>query len=155
MKFRYISQIAINPLTKERDIIYRPFIPINIGYKDCWLSVVSGGSIKYVDALVDSGADNNLGPMSIAKILNVPLEGITPHQVFGIDGLGIDTFFVPISMEIGGNVFKSFMGFSNEVKEVLLGGQGFFDQWKVKLEYAKDIDITSTSDTALRPFYHS
>ncbi len=154
MKFPYLPEILINPITKEKDIVYRPFIPINIAHNGNWLSVVSGGFLKAVNALVDSGADHNVAPMDIAKMLKISFEGVTPYKVHGIDGIGIDTFFVPISIAIGGQVFETFMGFAREVKEVLLGGQGFFNQWKVKLEYAKDIEIMPMPSTALKFFHH-
>ncbi|GEM_PF-3131699 len=145
MKFQYQSYNSINPITKQKDIIYRPFIPVDIAYRGNWLSVLSEGYFKYVDALIDTGADTNLGPMDFAKMLGISLKGIEPSKIYGINNQEVECHFVAIALNIGGHIYDTHIGLAKDIPEFVLGGQGFLNHWQVKLEYAKEIELKMTS----------
>lgn len=144
MKFKYQSSPSINPVTKERDLIYRPIIPIDIGYRDHWLSVVTDGAFRSLDALIDTGSDNNLGPLQIASILDIPVDHYPKNKIWGITSDFTECSFVPVAINIGGYVYNTVIGLGEKIIDLVLGSQGFLDHWQVKLEYAKEIELKFT-----------
>ena len=140
MEFSYRRYPAFHPLTKERGFIFRPIIPVDVGYQNRWISSISEGEVAFIDALVDSGADHNFAPLEIAELLDIDFGAARPHRIVSIMGERTDTLFAPVSLNIGGRIFDALMGFGKEVESVVLGNVGFFDQWKAKLDYPKDIE---------------
>lgn len=140
MKFTYTAIPAINPITSKESAIHRPYIPIDIAYENRWISKVGGFS--YVDALIDSGADNNLAPLEFGNLLGVPWSTVKPKKTIGINGgIGIDTYFFPVAVAVGGDIYRTYMGFSEGLSQVLLGGDGFFNKYKVKFEYPRFFEV--------------
>lgn len=142
MKFPYKTSIYTNPITSQRDIIYRPFVPIDVAYNGRWLSDITEGGIKNIDALIDSGADQNLAPMDLAVLLGVQFINVKIHKIFGVDGRAVETYPAPVSIRIGRHAYDTLIFFADRIPEILLGGQGFFDRWKVTFQYAKQIKIS-------------
>lgn len=140
MKFTYTKLPSTHPVTDKQIDTCRPYIPIDIAHNHQWASKLFG--IEYINALVDSGADNNLTPIELADALGIPWQSLQAKETYGIEGNGIRTYYTPITLLIGGDVYSTFMGFMPNLSTVLLGGNGFFNRFKVKFDYPKSFEIT-------------
>lgn len=138
MKFSYTKFPIISSITGEDEIIYRPIIPMDIGYHSLWLSDIFEGE---VEALLDSGADRNVAPMELAELLEVDMASAIPEQTKGVEGGLVTVYYAPISLRVGEHIFESIMGFGETIPLVLLGGKGFFDGWKVTFDYPEEFVI--------------
>lgn len=138
VKFTYTKTPALDPLTKEKSAIYRPLIPIDLKADSKWFSEEYG---SYLDALIDSRADRNIAPLEIAELLQIDLSGIDPIETRGIEGGSVETFYTVLSFKIGGHSYDAPMGFGKSFPMILLGGSGFFDNWKINLDYPKDFEL--------------
>mgnify|MGYP001618300370 CR=1 FL=1 len=111
----------------------RPIIPISIKHK--------GKVIKYL-ALIDSGADSNIFHIDIARLLEIDLRVLNKIQFAGIKKdrlcngyitvleLGIDDEFYDCPIMFSSDISNSGYG--------VLGQRGFFDHFKLSLDYKTD-----------------
>jgi hypothetical protein len=126
MKFHYSAVLSPAPDTGEEVVILRPEVPLRIHGPN--------GFATYL-ALVDTGADNTILPISIAREL-----GITPHPAKGpsavaFGGQAIDLSYADVELELTQDAETlrwqarvQFFGFADAQPETLVvGHQGFLD----------------------------
>jgi hypothetical protein len=138
MKFNYTKLPSLDPISGERGDILRPIISIDISHNSGWFSDVYQIQLT---ALIDSGADRNVAPLPIAKMLGVDLSKIKPIETSGIGKGTVSTYYTMVYFKIGGYEYEAPIGFGDSFPMILLGGQGFFDHWKVNFDYPRDIEI--------------
>lgn len=106
MKFPYREYVSIFPGSTDYRLILRPVISIRI---------VSSKSDARWDALVDTGADETLLPLSLAEVLEVDLDPQLTSMAAGIAGdpLKINYGDVEFRIESGREAvaWKSTVGF--------------------------------------------
>ena len=123
MKFKY---------KKYGSGILRPVIPIEIIYKDC--------AVVY-EVLVDSGADFCIFDAQIGEILGIDIESGEKQEVWGITGVGERYYVHPVTIKIGGWLYKIKAGFLPNIARLgygVVGQQGFFDIFVVKFDLLKE-----------------
>lgn len=110
-----------------------PVIPIGIEYK--------GQLIKY-EALIDSGADMNLLPWSIAELFGFKKEEADIMSIHGISGDPLKAYFFKIIIVVGGTIRHAVeCGFSENLPEInwgFLGQKGFFNNYRIEFDYQKE-----------------
>lgn len=126
------------PYKKVAPGIIRPIIPIELSYQSI--------SIPY-EVLADSGADFCVFDAEVADILGLPITKGKRRQFSGITGGRANMYIYPIELRVGGWSYKIEAGFSREMGPYahgIVGQKGFFDQFIVKFDYAKEeIEIKS------------
>ncbi len=100
--------------------IFRPMVTIK-------LSCDQSKSIIQFEALVDSGADENLFPAQMGEILGINFNGIKSETLTGIGGIKIKVYVTKIYIWILGERYSTKANFSYEQDEPVLGRKGFFD----------------------------
>ncbi len=122
MKFPYREYISAYPGTSDYRLILRPVITIRI---------VGPRSEARWDALVDSGADETLFPMSLAEVLGVELDDQLTSEAAGISGdrLKIHYGDVELQIENGTEIVSwkatvGFADFGSANDEVIILGHG-------------------------------
>jgi hypothetical protein len=140
MKFAYREYVSIFPGTNDYRLILRPIITIR---------VVGPKSDARWDALVDSGADETLFPMSLAEALGVELDQQLTSEVAGISGDRLKIHYGDVELRIeSGQGFVAwkttvgFVDFGSASDEVIILGHGgcldyftaTFDGEKAELE---------------------
>jgi hypothetical protein len=140
MKFPYREYLSVFPGTSDYRLILRPIITIR---------VVGTKSDARWDALVDSGADETLFPMSLAEALGVELDQQLVSEAAGISGdrLKIRYGNVELRIEDGEDIIAwntavGFVDFGSPSDEVIILGHGgcldfftaTFDGEKAELE---------------------
>ncbi len=118
---------------------YRPVIQIILRH--------NGKEFKYL-ALIDSGADLNIFHANLASILDINITKLKTHSFEGIkkeaSALG---YLSVIEIGIDNIFFDTPVIFSNDISDNgygILGQQGFFDHFRVKMDYqGKDIELKS------------
>jgi len=75
--YSYVPQIYQNPETHQFTEIYIPLIPIRVSRNN-------GQTSPQFDALLDSGSDRNLFPMSLASHIGIEFKKTKPNKVYGI-----------------------------------------------------------------------
>lgn len=123
------------------DRVFRPLIPITFGVKN-----------KSFDgyALIDSGADYNFLPISIAESLKLDLSCQPSYSISAADGKPFTVHKSPVELDhiikkAGQKPikWKSFVYFSDSDGDILLGDSGFLNQFKVTLDGKKrEIEIS-------------
>lgn len=140
MKFKYRKVPAnTSKAFPQRNFFLRPIIPISISFKD--------KSIRY-EALVDSGADYNIFPAELGRILGIIIEKGDLNPVMGVSGNGIPVYFHKLDIEVGGWRYNVDIGFADNINQNqgILGQKGFFDLFKISFEYMKeDLEILPKS----------
>jgi hypothetical protein len=127
LTFPYVELPIRNPATKILvGTIFRPLIPIQIGYQDKF-------SLTF-EALVDSGADKSLFPLEIGQQIGIDFSKIKPNNAKGIGGKEIKTYSSAILLKTKRQTFKTEADFSSEIDYPLLGRDGFFGLFS-KLEF--------------------
>lgn len=138
MKFDYFKF----PLPEKSEIfghsILKPIIPVKIIYND--------RSINYA-ALIDSGADFCIFDAEIGESLGVDIKQGLRIDFGGIqERSGAEAFFHAVILNIGGQEFKTKVGFSFDIAKHgygILGQIGFFDKFAIKFDYPKErIELT-------------
>jgi len=110
---------------------YRPVIPI--GLKN------DHKRIDYL-ALIDSGADFNIFHGEIAEILGINLQTLKKIPFGGIKkGPDAEGFYTVIEIGVQNSFFNTPLVFSYDISNDgygILGQQGFFNFFRVKIDYA-------------------
>ncbi len=122
MKFPYREYLSTFPNTNDYRLILRPIITIRI--------IGPKASARW-DALVDSGADETLFPLSIAEALGIELDQQLTSEAAGITGerLRIQYGDVELRLESGHEVTAwkttvGFVDFGSANEEVIILGHG-------------------------------
>jgi hypothetical protein len=133
MRFPYSLNIARSIATGEEIVVMRPEVPIRIH---------APGGVAELLALVDTGADNSIFPLSIAKALGVATTPGKGPSVTAFGGQEIALSFAQIVLELwqeGASVrwpsrvyFADFPDDSE--KTVILGHEGFLDYFTATFE---------------------
>lgn len=138
IKFPYIEFLG---LAEER--IFRPLIPVTFK---------AGKESFEAYALVDSGSDYTILPISVAGILKLKLSDQPQYYIQGAGGNKFKIYKSPI--EVGGTIQKrgfrslkweSYIYFSEgDDSTLLLGQKGFFEHFEVRLDGPnREIEITA------------
>jgi hypothetical protein len=111
--------------------------------KPCILTVVHNKQhpekLVQIWAMIDSGADVSIIPGEICDVLGLKLDNGKEEMISGINKETIQTFLHDIVLEIGGWHFETQALFSkDETCFPVLGQLGFFDCFKVSLDYSKE-----------------
>jgi hypothetical protein len=124
MRFPYTLHIVPSIDTGDEIVLLRPEIPLRVY-----------GPVGHIDvlALVDTGADNSILPLSVAADLGMettPGKG-PPATAFGGQRISLSFAEVVLELSQDGNVVRwrarlYFADFPNE-KAVVLGHEGFLD----------------------------
>jgi hypothetical protein len=122
MKFAYREYLSVFPGTNDYRLILRPVITIRI---------IGPKSEARWDALVDSGADETLFPLSLAEVLGVELDQEFIIEAAGISGdrLKIQYGDVVLRIEteqddIEWKTTVRFVDFGSASDEVIILGHG-------------------------------
>ena len=147
MRFPYSLNISPAIDTGEEVVLLRPEVP---------LRVHGPNGVTRVNALVDTGADNCIFPVSIAHLLGITInKGVGPGATaFG--GQRIELSFADVEVELNDDehppirwtarlYFADFP--EDEEKTAILGHEGFLDFF-VATFHGKDcvLDLTPTDD---------
>jgi hypothetical protein len=126
MKFPYSAFLSEAPDTGEEIIIFRPEVPLR-------LRGASGQAVFM--ALVDTGADNTIFPMSIARDLGIETQKAKGRGAVAFGGQEIPLSFADIDLQISddksalrwiGRVYFSDFGGDRE-ETLIVGHEGFLD----------------------------
>ena len=96
--------------------------------------------IEYL-ALIDSGADFCMFHAEIGEHLGIDVNKGKRLKFFGVTGDKQVAYFHKIKIEVGGHEKECYCGFSHELNKMpygILGQKGFFDQFKVSMDYNKN-----------------
>ena len=96
---------------------------------------------RFVDlfALIDSGADDCLFPIGLAKLLGLELRPQNLGRYVGIGPGEITALFETITLEVGDDSLPLYAGFlDSPAAPALLGQNGFFSQFEVKFNLQKE-----------------
>lgn len=126
MKFPYREYITQYPGTEDFRLILRPVITIGIAGPQ---------AAARWDALVDTGADETLLPLSLAELLGVELDETATSQAAGISGDKLTIYYGEVEFQLGAVdaevVWRTLVGFvdfgSPEEEVVILGHGGCLD----------------------------
>ena len=122
VKFYYVPDPYLDPVTNQRKEILRPKIPIRLAYEHKLSKVL-------VDCLIDSGSDTNLFPADWGRSVGIRIEKGDYDQIRGIGDVDIDSYIHKVGLYIGSKRINVNANFSDEQNVPLLGRQGFFDQF--------------------------
>jgi len=129
MKYRYTSFF---PPDKTLKFIKKSIVSIEVfGPKDS----------KKFDALVDSGADCSLFNIQVAEVLGINLSNARPARFTGISGQIDGHRLEKIKIKVDGSdasVEIPVCFIDSPTVSLLLGQEGFFDQYRIRFE--KDHD---------------
>jgi predicted aspartyl protease len=126
MKFSYREYISQFPGTSDFRLILRPVITVRIA---------GPKSEARWDALVDTGADETLLPLSLAELLGVELDREATSLAAGISGDKLTIHYGDVKLQIAvGNkeiTWRSTVGFvefgSSDEEVIVLGHLGCLD----------------------------
>jgi predicted aspartyl protease len=122
MKFSYREYVSIFPGTNDYRLILRPVMTIR---------VVGPNADARWDALVDSGADETLFPLSLADVLGVELDQELVSEAAGISGDRLKIQYGDVELRIESDTetvaWKTtvgFVDFGSARDEVIILGHG-------------------------------
>jgi len=126
MKFHYSAVLSPAPDTGEEVVILRPEVPLRVHG--------TTGSATYM-ALVDTGADNTILPLSIARELGITTYPAKGPSAVAFGGQPIELSYADVELEFSQDVETlrwrarvQFFGFADAQPETLVvGHQGFLD----------------------------
>ena len=126
ISFPYIEFLG---LAEER--VFRPMIPV----------VFKVGEKEFNSyALIDSGADYTVLPIEIAGVLDLDISGQPRYGILGAGGNTFTIYKSPIEIEheirkrgFRSIKWKSFVYFAESGSTMLLGQNGFLENFKVTL----------------------
>ncbi len=123
LQFDYRPFPYRDPKTKKGKIIYRPVVAFRMSYEH----TVS----KYLfNALLDSGADNNLFPATLASFVGLNIKKGKLVEHFGIGGVSVLAYRNKIKIYLGSKSIQTEADFSIEQRIPLLGRTDFFRFFK-------------------------
>ena len=79
--------------------------------------------------------------MKFGRRIGLRTKGIKARKVEGIAQQTTEVYYCPVHIRIAGHPYHTHVGFGEEIKEILLGGVGFFDHWTVKFNYPKSVSL--------------
>lgn len=121
--YSYIPQVYKNPNTNQFIQVYLPMISIRLSYvEELWSPPF--------DAIVDSGSDRNLFPMTLARYLGIEFRKVKPNKVYGIGKNYIKVYPAKINIWLGSKKYKTEADFSIKQNIPILGRNGFFNLFK-------------------------
>lgn len=118
--------------------VKRPIIPLIIKSDTCFI---------LYHGLIDSGADHCIFSLEIAKELGLKLSAKDKVEFIGIGKDRVKGYWGKIDIKIGGLAYTEEVIFAeiSDFGHGILGQQGFFDHFDVKLSYQKQkIEIEPT-----------
>lgn len=126
MKFDYSAFLSPSPDTGEEVVILRPEVPLRVHGP--------AGSAIYM-ALVDTGADNTILPLSIASELGIAVAPAIGPKATAFGGQSIELVFADVELELADEAesirwFARIYFFGNaklESETLVVGHQGFLD----------------------------
>jgi hypothetical protein len=116
----------------RRVSVLRPVIPIILINKQDHQKKVS-----YL-SLIDSGADLCIFNADIGEIIGLDIHAGKREILYGIALHPITAYCHDILISLGGYEFDCYAGFSEELSHLsygILGQTGFFDRYKITLDY--------------------
>lgn len=149
MKFAYREYVSIYPGSNDYRLILRPIVTIRI---------IGPKAEARWDALVDTGADETLFPLSLAEVLGVELNHELTSEAAGISGDRLKIYYgeVELQIESGQDVVAwqtvvGFVDFGSSRDEVIILGHGgcldfftaVFDGEKAELELLPNSSLSS------------
>ena len=122
--FSYFPRLIIDPITKHQvDEVFIPYIPIR-------LSIAHNNPTRLIDALIDSGSDRNLFPLSLGEMLGINFKKAIQKIICGIGDCQITAFTAKINIYVNNTKYVTEADFSPQQETLLLGRQGFFNLFK-------------------------
>lgn len=121
--YSYIPQVYQNPDTNQFIQVYIPMIPIRISY-------IHGKISPSFDAVLDSGSDRNLFPVTLARYLNLDFSKVKPNKIYGIGKNYIEAYPAKINIWLETKMYVVEADFSAEQNIPILGRNGFFNLFK-------------------------
>jgi hypothetical protein len=131
MRFPYREYVSQFPGTSDYRLILRPVITIRI---------VGPKSEARWDALVDTGADETILPLSLADLLGVELDQEVTSQAVGISGDKLTLYYGEVefqmAVEAESATWRTTVGFvdfgSSDDEVIILGHGGCLDFFTAK-----------------------
>jgi predicted aspartyl protease len=145
MKFPYREYISQFPGTADFRLILRPVITVRI---------TGPTSTARWDALVDTGADETLLPLSLAELLGVELDQDATSQAVGISGDRLTIHYGDVEFQIAAEsetvTWRTTVGFvefgSSEDELIVLGHGGCLDYFLARFDgETAQLELTSNS----------
>ncbi len=137
MNFEYKKlEILPSPATQRKKSVWRPIIPVILKSEE----IIVG-----YEALIDSGADYNVFPTSIAQALGIEVTKGSKRQIVGFGEQKIKGYEHTLELRVSNKWYSTKIIFSSRMPTYsfgVLGNQGFFNHFLVTLNYLqKDIQI--------------
>jgi hypothetical protein len=114
---------------------HRPLIFANL--------TASNGMSAESAVLLDSGADNCLFPLRLARLLKLEVQAMPREFTGGVGSESNVTYYDHLKIDLGkGIVFSAYVGFTEGMDAMaigLLGQDGFFDQYNVEFRNAEGV----------------
>ena len=121
VKYYYIPYPHYDSLTgKKIGEIYRPMIPVRLGYKHNVTKFL-------IDCLIDSGSDFNLFPALWGEKAGIDTKKGRYNPIRGIGNNVIEAYSHNVTLFIGTRGVETRADFSYEQQVPLLGRGGFFN----------------------------
>ncbi len=147
MKFAYRQYIGRMPGSDDFRLIVRPIVPLRV--------FGSAGNSRG-HALVDTGADETLLPMSIAEELKIELDETATSQASGITGDLLTIRYGEVEFELSDDSdsaqWKTVVGFvdfgSTDEEVIVLGHGGCLDYFKAIFD-GENAELTMTPNSLL------
>ena len=122
--------VAVSPAHPERTSTLRPRIRIRLKHRNHFVDLF---------ALIDSGADDCLFPIGLAKLLGLELRPQNVGQYVGIGPGEMTALFHTVTLEIGDWSLPLYAGFLDSPRApALLGQNGFFSEFEVRFNLRKE-----------------
>lgn len=100
---------------------------------------------KYFTALIDSGADFSIFPLSAAIILDIETEKLKLTKVETADGEIFEIYKTEILAKLENQKFNLPIGFSKKIDITpLVGRSGFFQTFKITFDELEKITILNS-----------
>lgn len=129
MEFKY-RRINLKDPFSRKNYILRPIISVSLRYQ--------GRAIHY-EATIDSGADFCIFPIELATNLGIKLVKQRVIYFSGVGGEPIKGFIANVILGIGEVDMSTKVVFAESGNTRVLGQQGFFNNFDVKLSCRKEI----------------
>ena len=126
----------VDPDDRARGAFIRPCLPVSI----------SSGAVRISTlAIVDSGADHCIFPISFAHALGIDILQAKAEPTCGVGSHSVPTYFWDVLLRLkvdGIQEETTRIGFTEGLEHLgfgVLGHNGFFDRYKVMFEFAKGL----------------